>query len=102
MAQFQAYANPRASADQVPFLLDVQADILDIGSRLVVPLVDAAVFGPRLTRLHPELLVRGRRVVLASPDLAGLPARELREWVADLSAERDTILGAIDFLLTGV
>ncbi|MDT0634809.1 CcdB family protein [Spectribacter hydrogenooxidans] len=101
MAQYQAYRNPRPSAEQVPFLLDLQSDIVTIDSRLVAPLVDAEVFGPRLTRLHPAFIVADRRVILASPDLAGLPARELCDWVADLSAERDTIFGAIDFLLTG-
>ena len=34
--------------------------------------------------------------------IGGLPARSLREPVANLADQRDDIIGAIDMLITGV
>lgn len=101
MAQFQAYRNPRASRDRVPFLLDVQSDIVTIATRLVAPLMLEKDFETRLPRLNPRLHVGTAAVVMSTADLAGVPLRDLREWVADLSPQRAEIQAAIDFLLLG-
>ncbi len=101
MAQFQAYRNPRGSREEVPFLLDVQSNLVQTGSRLVIPLVRAAHYGLLYTRLNLRFTVEGVEVVAAVSDLAAIDARELRTVVADLSDHRDSLLQAIDFLITG-
>lgn len=101
MAQFQAYRNPRASKEKIPFLLDVQSDLANIGTRLIVPLVLESAFGARLTRINPVLQVDGIRVVASVADLAGVPAQQLKDKVADCSKHRGEILAAIDFMLSG-
>lgn len=101
MAQFQVYRNPRASRSEIPFLLDVQSDHVEIGTRLVAPLVRQPLFGARLSHINPEFEIAGEPVVMSAGDLAAVSVRELREHVADLSHARGAILGAIDFLITG-
>ncbi|SEQ30259.1 toxin CcdB [Solimonas aquatica] len=101
MARFQAYRNTRPSRAEVPFLLDVQSDLVQTGSRLVVPLVRKERYGRLYTRLNLEFTVEGLAVVAAVSDLAAVDARELREAVADLAAQHAEILSAIDFLISG-
>lgn len=101
MAQFRVYRNPRPSADQVPYLLDVQTDLLPLATRVVVPLVASESFRGRMTRLHPVWSLEGREVVMSTADLASVPKRDLREPVADLTPARDEVLGALYLLLTG-
>lgn len=101
MAQFQVYRNRRPSAMDVPYLLDVQTDLLPLLTRVVVPLVASERFVGRMTRLHPGWRIEEREVVMSSADLAAIPTRDLGEAVADLTSARDDILAALDFLLTG-
>lgn len=101
MAQFTAYRNSRTSGARVPYLLDVQSDLVHTGSRLVVPLVREADYGPRYSRLNPQVEVEGVRLVAAVSDLAAIDERQLREVAADLSMHRQVLLDALDFLLTG-
>lgn len=104
MARFDVYRNAnKATAEDFPYLLDVQADLLaDLRSRIVVPLMAHAALARPMTRLNPSLTVQGKKVVMATTDLAGIPVSALGEKVATLAGESATIIGAIDFLLTGV
>jgi toxin CcdB len=105
VAQFTAYRNlDPASRARVPFLLDVQAELLaDLATRVVVPLYSAASLkGKLLKTLTPEFRVGGRSCVMATPELAGVPRKVLGAPVADLSAKRTEIIAALDLLLTGI
>jgi len=101
MPQFFAYKNPRPSKAKAPFLLDVQTDLLGLATRAVVPLAKPQAFGPPVKRLHPVLTVAGSAYVMVTEEIANLPARELREPVADLNADREAIRNALDLLLVG-
>lgn len=101
MTQFVAYRNERASQVRIPYLLDVQSDLVQTGSRLVIPLVRKADYGPRYSRFNPLLRIEGDEVVAACSDLVAVDERLLRSAVVDLSSYRHDILAAIDFLLTG-
>ncbi len=102
MAQFQVYANTRRSRAEVPYLLDVQSDLVDISTRLVIPLVDQCQFGKPLTRLNPQFDLAGHELIMSSADLAGIPKRQIGVWVADFSQHRNLIIGVLDFLITGI
>jgi hypothetical protein len=57
MAQFDVYENQNAATCQsIPYLLDVQVDLLNaLGTRVVVPLVTASSFDG-----HPKKTAGGR------------------------------------------
>lgn len=102
MAQFQLYRNQRPSSSEIPYLLDVQSDAVDTGSRLVLPVIPADRHGPPFTRLHPQVLVHGKPHVVVTSDAAAVAAQSLRPpVVADLTGQRHDFLNALDFLLTG-
>lgn len=104
MPQFTVYENRNpATRTTVPFLLDIQNDLLeDLESRVVVPLYPAGAWkGKLLRRLTPVFEVEGQPVVMLTPQLAGIPRRELGAPVTQLDRQRAEILAAIDFLVTG-
>jgi toxin CcdB len=106
MPQFTAHRNRNpATRGRFPLLLDVQAGLLeDLGTRVVIPLVPASAEAKRsaLQTLTPLVSVEGRDYLLLTPQLAGIPSRELGPEVADLSSSRDAIVAALDFLITGI
>ena len=103
MAQFDVYANQNAATCQaIPYLLDVQADLLDcLGTRVVVPLVMAAYFGKPATHLNPTCIVDNQPVVMSTAELAGVSVRLLGRPICSLKDQRDEIVSALDFLITG-
>jgi toxin CcdB len=105
MAQFSVHrnANP-ATREAVPFLLDVQADLLaGLATRVVVPLYAGPVLKRAAVKtLMPVFKVAGRSVVMATPELAGVPRKALGPVVADLSGQGAVILAALDLLVTGI
>lgn len=105
MAQFDVYRNPNAStARRVPYLLDVQHDLIAVlDSRVVVPLVDPALVHEKLVqRLMPVFTLDERRLVLMPQSIASLPARTLGPAVASLAGQRAELLAALDLLFTGI
>lgn len=103
--QFDVYKNQNAaSSKRFPFLLDVQAELLDdLQTRVVVPLADKRWFaGKILSQLTPVFTVQGTEVVALTPQIAGIAKRELGAHAGNLSAHRHDILSALDLLLTGV
>jgi toxin CcdB len=105
MAQFTVYKNknPRTRA-AIPFLLDIQNDLLNgLETRVVVPLHPASVWrGKALKMLTPLLVIEGESFVMLTPQLAGIPKSELGAPVAQVPQHRAEIVAAIDFLVTGI
>ncbi len=104
MARYDVYRNQSArGADDTPFLLDVQADMLaQLRTRVVVPLRLAAGVPRPARTLQPCFRVAGQDVVMDTPALVGAPVAALGDHVGSLAAEGATILAALDLLLTGV
>ena len=104
MAQFDVYANPNPDTNYaVPYLLDVQSDLLEpLATRVVVPLVRHEVMSRPARHLNPVFEVRGEQVVMSTAELAGVPIQALGEQVSALSEQRDAIMRALDFLISGV
>lgn len=101
MKQFDVYRNPGPHAKHVPYLLDVQSDLLvDVLTRIVVPLARATLH-PKVARLYPEFEVEGVHVVMLTTDLAGVGKSEIGARVASLADRRDEIRDALDFALQG-
>jgi len=104
MARFAVHKNGNArTRSEVPFLLDVQADVLSVlATRVVVPLYRCEALGPRpMARLTPVVRFQERTLVAMVPELAGVSRRALGPAVGDLAACRNEIIQAMDLLLTG-
>lgn len=104
MAQFSVHENPnpRTKGD-VPFLLDVQSDVISIlVTRMVVPLYRADVVKSKaMTRLTLTVKFKNKSLIAMVPEMAGIHQRELGAIVGDLPAFRANIIQAIDLLITG-
>ena len=104
MAGYSVHANPNPKTKgSIPFLLDVQSELLSVlGTRVVVPLYQAEAAGIQpLSRLTPVVSFQGKSLVVMVPELAGIPRRELGPALGDLASSQGEILQAIDLLLTG-
>src|SRR5262249_30789465 len=87
---------------QIPYLLDVQADLLsDLTTRVVVPLVRAAAFMQPAARLHPMFAVAGQDLVMATHLVTVVRQESLGACVASLGDQREAIVAAMEFLRTG-
>jgi len=105
VAQFSLYRNRNpASRTRFPLLLDVQSDLLEpLATRVVVPLTPSAPARARAMRtLTPILKFDGKEYLMLTPQIAGIPVRDLGPIAGNLATDRDTIVAAIDFLLAGV
>jgi len=104
MARFTVYRNknPRTKS-AFPLLVDIQSDLLeDLQTRVVIPLTKTTALAKKpLTHLTPVLPFDGEDYVLMTPQLAGIGRTELGAAVGHLTNERQTIIAAMDFLLTG-
>ena len=105
MARFDVYPNPEPTRSRdVPYLLDVQCDLLSsLESRVVIPLrrVDrfSAVGLPK--NLAPVVDIEGIACFLETPKLAAIPVRLMKTPVTSLAASGAAIIGALDFLIQG-
>lgn len=104
MAQFDVYENPDpAGREEIPYLLDVQSELLEsLSTRVVVPLVAKRFAGSVALRLNPQFRIRNVAVVMSTPELAGIPAKILSKNVTNLASKRDEIIGALDMVFTGI
>lgn len=103
MAQYDVYKNPNEETNQtIPYLLDIQADLLDnLATRVVVPLLTASAIGKPAKYLNPQFEIRHETIFMSTAELAGVPVRVLGERVGSLKDQRQAIIAALDFLFTG-
>lgn len=104
MPRFAVHANPNdASRERMPYLLDVQSDLIgEMTSRVVVPLIRPERAGSVIAGLMPRFAVHGETMVMDTAQLAAVPQRALGNQVDDLARERQAILAALDLLFSGV
>jgi len=100
MAQFDVYENPNIKTNkEIPYLLDIQNDILkNLSTRVVVPLVlnmKAAKI------LNPQFEINGLTLTMSTAELAGIAQEHLGSKVCSLENARDAIISAVDFMITG-
>ena len=103
MAQFDVYQNPNKDTNQTaPYLLDLQADLLDsLATRVVVPLIAATLMGRAVKHLNPRFKVKGEAVFMSTAELAGVQKSALGKKVGSLREQRNEIIAALDFLFAG-
>jgi toxin CcdB len=102
--QFDVFENPIPRARQdFPLVIVLQSDVASVGrDRIVAPLVPRKRMAKLAGRLTPVVSVGGVEHVMLVPRMTSVPATELRIPRAQLTAHRDDIVLAIDFLFLGV
>ena len=99
MAQFDVYINNGKNKKQIPFILDIQNDILShLHTRVIIPL---AINKPYEKNIHPEFNINKLNVIMMTTQLTGVPKDFLGKRVCSLEEKRTEIINAIDFLITG-
>ncbi len=103
MAQFDVYENLNEyTKKNIPFLLDLQADLLNtIATRVVAPLVSESAMGKPIDHLNPQFQIKRKSVYMSTAEMAGVPVRALGEKVGNLRDQRHIIIAALDFIFTG-
>lgn len=103
MAQFDVYVNPNPETNaSIPYLLDVQADLLNtLTTRVVIPLITVSAMGKAAKLLNPQFKIKRTSVVMSTAELAGVNLHVLGEKVCSLKEQRSEIITALDFLFTG-
>ena len=104
MARFDIYKNPfRGETREVPFLLDVQSEFLDVlDTRMIIPLRRASQFRKPIQHLNPTLEHAGTRLVVDIASMASVPRSELKQPVGNIRTQRLDIENALGFLFTGI
>ena len=101
MARFDVYEYKSKS---VPFVLDVQADILsDLMTCIVVPLVPEFTARNEIaSKLKPVIQIREENYILMTTDIAAIKRKSLGKFVINIEKNhRADIIEAIDFLFQG-
>ena len=84
------------------YLLDVQADLLDVlVTRIVVPLLPIATAPKPATRLNPVFYVDGIEVVMVTQFVSAVRLSVLGEKRGSLAREHDSIVAALDMAFHG-
>jgi len=105
MPQFSLYKNKDKSTSRAyPFFVDVQSDLLNnLDTRIVIPLTPLELLeGSAPTHLCPIIHLEEGDFVILTQQTTSVPTKILKEEVNDLSAFRNEIIGALDFLITGI
>lgn len=105
MSQFTLYKNENKNSKKIyPYLVDVQNDFLDeLNSRIVIPLSPHTILNKtNAKKLCPIIDVNNEQFVLLTHQMTSMPKSMLKKKIASLENLRYEILGAIDFLVTGI
>jgi toxin CcdB len=100
--QFDVHRNSGKHKDTIPFVVVVQSSQFDsYRRRVVVPLVRASAIGKiSYAAFNPTFKIRGTSVVLHPLEIVSVPVDQLGEIVGSLSDESQSIVSALDELLT--
>ncbi len=101
--QFDVVANPDAAdAAYRPYLVILQSDLVSgLRSTVVAPLVAREQMAGA-QRMNPIFTIKGTEYWLASHELFAIEQRMLKERIASLADQHDTIMAALDFVFTGI
>ena len=100
MAQFDVYKNTNTRTNKdIPFLLDIQNDILkDLSTRVVVPLV---LNMQAAKNLNPQFEINNLTLTMSTAELAGISKDNLGSVICSVEDKKYEIISAVDFMITG-
>ena len=102
--QFDVYPNPIARARRAfPLVIVLQSNLAETGhDRVVAFLAPKTAMQATTGRLTPIVDVEGRAFVVLIHLLTNLQATDLKNATANLGANRERIVEALDWLFLGV
>jgi hypothetical protein len=102
MVQFDVHLNLGRSRGLYPYLVVVQSGHMRRWDRRVV--VPLAIAEPLSTvpdpKLNPVVIVGDSRAYVAAQEIANVPLDALGDVVANLRDDAETIIGALDWMLS--
>ena len=99
MARFDIFLNEGRSKKTTPYLIDIQSNVISaLATRIVIPLRTLTAFGALTVPkdLCPTITVLGEKVFLDTPQIAAIPANELKNRVGTADVYQAEILAAMD------
>ena len=103
MANFSVHKNNSNSKVKYPYLINVQHNIVDnLSTRLAIPVVEKKYFeNLGIKVLNPEIKIENTSFFVLTQQMATIPKKYLGSVVEETTIDRNQILAAIDFLITG-
>lgn len=105
MPQFDVYKNNNKNTKtDFPYLVDIQHQIIsDLATRLVIPMGKFDTFSDKnIKRLTPLITFDDQQYLLLTPQLTSIPAHLLKHSVGTIEMQRDLVINALDFAITGI
>jgi toxin CcdB len=105
MSQFDVYKNNNKKTNRAfPYLVDIQHQIIsDLATRLVIPMGRFDTFADKnIKRLTPLIAFDDQQYLLLTPQLTSIPSHLLIDSVGTIELQRDLIINALDFAITGI
>lgn len=105
MKQFDVYVNTDKDTNKTyPYFVDVQSGLLDtLNSRVVIPLTPASKPDKGYpANLCPIIEIKSNNYALLTHQLTSVSTTFLKKNEGSIVPNRDEIIGAIDFLITGI
>ena len=101
MAQYDVFKNPGKNP-AIPYVVDVQSPLLNgYYRRMVIPLVlRAELKDIHHPALNPVFVIERKQCVLHPLEMVSVPANRLGEPLFSLSEHANTIINAIDMLIS--
>lgn len=105
MSQFDLYANTDSDTRKIyPYFVDIQNSLLDtLNSRVVIPLTPISNTDKNYPKsLCPIIMIDGKPLALLTHQITSVACSFLIKKEYSLATNRDEIIAAIDFLVTGI
>ena len=105
MAQFDIHRNADKDGARIfPYLIDIQHPLhRQFDSRIVIPLTLPDNLGKHvLPHLNPLISVGGKDFAVLTQQLSSIPMSALGPKVTSAAAQREAIVAALDFLISGI
>lgn len=99
MARFDIYDNPGKNKASIPYLVDVQSNVISgLATRIVIPLRAMAGFSSLVlpADLFPIISVNGEDYFLDTPQMGAIPLSEVKVKIGTAKAYQFDIQTALD------
>jgi len=104
MEQYCAYENRGNGKKIYPYLINLQHPVANVLKHvLVAPAITLEQLSGGIppAKVCPVVKIAGQACVVMTHMMAGIPANELGERVADLQADKAVLRDAVEFILNG-
>ena len=103
--QFGVYENTDKDTNKAyPYFMDVQTGLLDaLNSRVVIPLTPVKNVNKEYPKnLCPIIQIQGRDFALLTHQITSVPTNLLKKKALSAESNRNEVVAAIDFVVTGI